>query len=65
MTVAGWVHVNVAVDLGIDRVNRMFRVDESADKIDTESEAIDLAKGVFSGKADSPKFLSRLSGWHS
>jgi hypothetical protein len=40
MTVAGWVHVNVAVDLGIDRI---FRVDESANKVGTESEAIDLA----------------------
>ena len=36
MTVAGWVHVNVAVD-------RIFKVDESVNKIGTESEAIDLA----------------------
>src|SRR5277367_6431039 len=60
MMVAGWVHVNVAVDLGIDKVNRIFRVDESADKIGTESEAIDLAESVYTRKVDSPKFLSRL-----
>jgi hypothetical protein len=48
------------VDLGIDKVNRIFRVDECANKIGTESEAIDLAEGVYMGKADSHKFSSRL-----
>lgn len=30
------------------------------DKIGTESEAIDLAEGVYTGKVDSSKFSSRL-----
>ena len=40
MMVAGWVHVNVAVDQDIEGI---FKVDESVNKIGTESEAIDLA----------------------
>jgi hypothetical protein len=32
------------------KVDRIFKIDESADKIGTESEAIDLAKGVYTGE---------------
>ena len=40
--------------------NRIIRVVESAAKIGTESEAIDLAEGVSTTKVDSSSFSSRL-----
>jgi len=40
MMVAGWVLVNVSIDLGIDRI---FKVDESTYKIGTEAKQLDLA----------------------